>query len=56
MRRLSDLSFGKEFTLSAGGPEVLTYKDHALYDVDVLLWSSDRQVANAAAAARLTVA
>lgn len=53
---LSDLSFGKEFTLSAGGPEVLTYKDHALYDVDVLLWSSDRQVANAAAAARLTVA
>lgn len=53
---LSDLSFGKEFTLSAGGPEVLTYKDHALYDVDTLVWSSDRKVTNRAAAARLTVA
>ena len=52
---LSDLSFGKEFTLSPAGPEVLSYKDRAVYDVDVLMWSSDRQVTNAAAAARLTI-
>lgn len=53
---LNDLSFGKEFTLSASGPEVISYKDRALYDVDVLMWSSDRQVTNTAAAARLTFA
>lgn len=52
---LSDLSFGKEFTLSPAGPEVLSWKDNALYDVDTLVWSSDRKVTNSAAAARLTV-
>lgn len=50
---LSDLSMGKEFTLSPAGPEVHTYQEKGIYDVDMLLWSSDRQITNSAAAARM---
>ncbi len=52
---LDDLSAGKEFTLSPAGPEVITYKERGIYDVDMLLWSSDRQITNAGAAARLVI-
>lgn len=54
---ISDMSFGKEFTLSPNGPEVLSYDEHGgVVKVDELLWSSDCKVANAAALARLEVA
>ena len=52
---LDDLSAGKEFTLSPAGPEVISYKERGIYDVDMLLWSSDRQITNAGAAARLEI-
>jgi len=51
----ADLSFGKEFTLMPNGPEVLSYEERAVTIADVLLWSSDCQVTNANAAARLVV-
>lgn len=51
----TDLSLGKEFTLSPNGPEVLSYVEHGINDVDVLMWSSDLKVTNAAAAARIVV-
>lgn len=50
---LSDMSFGKDFSLSAKGPEVISYDEKGLNKVDALYWSSDRKVTNAAAAARL---
>lgn len=51
----SDLSFGKEFTLSPNGPEVISYEEHGLNIVDTLMWSSDRKITNSAAAARLVI-
>lgn len=51
----TDLSFGKEFTLMPNGPEVLSYEERAVTIADVLMWSSDCQVTNANAAARLAV-
>lgn len=52
----SDMSFGKEFTLSEDGPEVLEYEEKCVNVVDTLMWSSDTKVANAAAMARLEIA
>lgn len=53
---VSDMSFGKEFTLSPDGPEVLSYDEHGgVNKVDSLLWSSDCKVTNAAALSRLVV-
>lgn len=51
----TDLSAGKDFTLDAAGPEVHTYQEKGLYDVDMLLCSSDRQVTNTAAVSRLAL-
>ncbi len=53
---LEDMSFGKEFTLTPGGPEVLSYKEHGgVNEVDALMWSSDCQIVNPGSCARLTV-
>lgn len=52
----TDVSFGKEFTLSEDGPEVLEYEEKCVNVVDVLMWSSDSKVTNAAACARLEIA
>lgn len=52
----ADMSFGKEFTLSEAGPEVLEYEEKCVNVVDTLMWSSDTKVANAAAMARLEIA
>lgn len=53
---ISDMSFGKEFTLSPNGPEVLSYDEHGgVNKVDMLLWSSDCKVTNASALSRLVV-
>lgn len=53
----SDVSAGKDFTLSPAGPEVLTItNDDEMTTKDRMLWSTDRQVACPAAAARILVA
>lgn len=51
----SDLSFGKEFTLSENGPEVLEYEEKCVNVVNTLMWSSDSKVTNAAALSRLEI-
>ena len=51
----SDMSFGKEFTLSPNGPEVLEYEEKSVNVVDSLLWSSDTKVVNASALSRLEI-
>lgn len=51
----NDLSMGKEFTLSPNGPEVISYEEHGINDVDLLMWSSDLKVTNPEAAARIVV-
>lgn len=52
----SDMSAGKDFTLEAGGPEVHTIENEdEMVTKDRLLWSTDRQVACPAAAARIVV-
>ncbi len=54
---LEDMSFGKEFSLTPNGPEVLSYKEHGgVNEVDMLMWSSDCQVVNPASCARLELA
>ncbi len=52
---LEDMSFGKEFTLCPNGPEVVSYEEHGLTQVDSLYWASDCQVTNAGALSRLVV-
>ncbi len=52
----NDLSVAKDFTLTPGGPEVLTHEDEEKMEmVDTLYWSSDRKVTCPAAGARLEI-
>lgn len=51
----TDLSFGKEFTLNPAGPEVLSYTEHAVNEVDLLMWSGHSVIANPAALSRIAV-
>lgn len=52
----NDMSVAKDFTLTPGGPEVLTRDDEAKMEkVDTLYWSSDRKVTCPAAGARLEI-
>ena len=52
----TDMSVAKDFTLTPGGPEVLTRDDDAKMEkVDTLYWSSDRKVTCPAAGARLEI-
>lgn len=50
----SDMSAAKDFTRSAAGPEVIT-DERSLETVDMLYWSTDRQVTCPAAAGRIAV-
>lgn len=50
-----DMGFGKEFTLSPDGPNMVTWKENGTTDVDTLVWSSDRKIVNPAAFARLEI-
>lgn len=53
---LEDMSFGKEFSLTPDGPEMLTYDENGgVRKVDALMWASDYQVINAASCARLEI-
>lgn len=52
----SDMSAGKDFTLDSSGPEMHTVEnDNTMETKDRMLWSTDRQVACPAAAARIVV-
>lgn len=52
----NDMSVAKDFTLTPGGPEVLTRDDEERMEkVDTLYWSSDRKVTCPAAGARLEI-
>lgn len=52
----NDMSVGKDFTLTPGGPEVTTRDDdEKMEKVDTLHWSSDRKVTCPAAGARLEI-
>ena len=52
----NDLSVAKDFTITPGGPEVLTHEDEEKMEmVDTLYWSSDRKVTCPAAGARLEI-
>ena len=52
----NDMSVAKDFTLTPGGPEVLTHEDEGKMEkVDTLYWSSDRKVTCPAAGARLEI-
>lgn len=52
----NDMSVAKDFTLSPGGPEVLSHDNNdTMETIDTLYWSSDRQVTCPAAGARLEI-
>ncbi len=53
---MEDMSFGKEFSLTPHGPEVISYEEKGVNIVDSLIWASDMKVTNAGALSRLTVA
>lgn len=52
----NDMSVAKDFTLTPGGPEVLSHdNEETMETVDTLYWSSDRKVTCPAAGARLEI-